>query len=290
MRARKGSHQLVYTHRGYDPDHAAVEGSIALAVEEQPADFDVAVTPARVCPHGGIYRNGLPVCGECFQQPHSGYTPEDSWNVFVMSLYDVCQRVARSTKHYTKKIELRDRVQHCILALLQPQTLKSLQRARNPYHLAYDIADKRLIDLERNKVFRHEFNTDFDPETNSELEKPSRSEREEKEYAIRHGAIRVFPGVKLLWTAHHIDRLMRLVAEAMDALPREPFSYSTAVSLHTGFWGEQMSWPELARHMSQTRGRPVSVKQVRLAVETSLATMRRHLLRNLTPDMRSLGL
>jgi hypothetical protein len=304
--ARRGSYRKVYAPRG---DDAEIEEHAPLVVvEAPPKNVDVPSKPVKLCPHGGEYFNDIPRCGLCFKQPNSGLTADQSFAAFLSSMYDVCKRTAWRENHRNfKAISWEDKVHHAFAVLSEPKNMLKIMNAQNPLGLAYSMANFRLIDLERKKVYWKEWSASslkFPSEDGEGESLGSNTARLEKIDALtdvqralqdaldKSECVRVFPGATLLWTRENIFRLINLAKEAMSKLPKEPFNHSMLISLRSnaygsGRWGRNRtwSWPELAKWARDSQGRNVTEKMVRYAFERSTAEVRLHIMKFLTPDL-----
>lgn len=305
MRAsRRGS--FVYTERG---PSARLEKpripvtfyeSLPADVQQPTRDANLPIRLEKPCPHGGIFINGIPRCGLCFQQKSDG-SPEESFDLFIMSLYGVCEKVAKKHWQWAGSISLQDRWHHMICALLEPKNLRQLLAAKKPENLAYSIAQRRLIDLQRSPVYWKEWNVSQLNFENQSLDnddnKVSNEERLDnlnarsnlsQEWAQEcYERARIFPGVNLLWTQENLQRLRIVLDEAQRRLPTYPFSASMAIKLHIGFYPEtgKYTFEDVARWASEG-GKIVTPRQARYAIQNGLNDMKRHLLRTLVPDFK----
>jgi hypothetical protein len=301
---RRGS--FVYTERG--PSACLEKPRIPVTFDEslpadvqQPArDANLPIPLEKPCPHGGIFINGVPRCGLCFQQKGGG-SPEESFNLFVMSLYGVCEKAAKKHWQWAGSIPLQDRWHHMICALLEPKNLRQLLTAKKPEALAYSIAQRRLIDLERSPVYWKEWNVsqlkfgnrypdgDGNEATDEEcLDTIVVEKKLSQEWAQEcYERARILPGVNLLWTQENLQRLRITLDEAQRRLPTYPFSVSMAIKLHIGFFPEtgKYTFEDVARWASEG-GKIITPRQARYAIQNGLDDMKRHLLQTLVPDFK----
>jgi hypothetical protein len=250
-----------------------------------------------MCPHDGQYFKGIPMCGTCLHDSSGKYGESDVALAFGKQLDDICKMVAFRGHHREfKAIPASDRKSICFMAIWK--NLLTIFKARNPFGLAYTIADRALTAEERKSHYWKEWRVDdlklklSGPEADqprSEDEKLSylRQESSEWDEGSEDESVRIFPGAKLLWTKNNVKRLMDLAAEAMGKLPSWPFSHAEAIKLRSGFnGGAEIPWSALVKHFDDSRnGRPVTERQVRYAVQQGLSAIRDHILGRLTPDL-----
>jgi hypothetical protein len=304
MRARKGGHRYVYADPGTDFEREALEDSLSLTPKEPVID-DAPVVPEKLCPHDGVYFNDVPRCGFCFQEASNGLTPEDSFNAFQLSLYDICKRAAYLHSSF-QSIPWKDKVQHAFSVLIEPKNMLKLLKARNPHGLAYRMANYRLDDLIKRPVYWREWavsklkfpeagdaegGEDFSTNTArfDALTAPSETDYVLESKLLDGESVRRFPGVELIWTPANIRRLMDLVNEAMKRLPTTPFSMPVLIKLRAGCMegcgNDPWTWEEAANFLSPGGGKKVTVDQVRYAFATGTALIRRHIMRSLIPGL-----
>lgn len=152
--ARKGSHKKVYTSRGHEAD---LEDRTPMDVEEPPKNAAIPVAPKRVCPHGGVYEDDVPMCGHCFRQPDNGLTPDQSFQAFMLSILDCCKRVCWTSSHHDfRNMSYVQKFSYAFDVVTSPKNLLKLldPKTRNPLGVAYTMAHRRLIDLYRSPEFR----------------------------------------------------------------------------------------------------------------------------------------
>lgn len=152
--ARRGPYRKVYARRGPD---AELEDNIPMSVEKPPKVTEIPSKPRKLCPHGGFYENDVPMCGECFRQPNSGLSPDQAFAAFLSSIRDVCKRVVWKSNHRDFRNMSRDeKVRFAFDTITSPKNLLKLldKKTKNPYGLAYTMADRRLLDLYRSREFR----------------------------------------------------------------------------------------------------------------------------------------
>jgi hypothetical protein len=312
--ARRGSHRKIYATRGYE---AEIKETTPFGVEEKPPkDTAVPVPAVEVCQHGGEIVNGIPRCGNCFKQPNSDFTAEESFVVFLDSLMDVCKRVVCKENHRDYRFMSKEqKIAHCFGAITDAKHLLKIFKADKPNGMAYTIADRRLMDWYRSKAYkdeqraghlcvsqltfpdgRWEWGGGLDTDS-ARLEyidtKKQAAEAALDRALFERESYRYFPGVTLLWTEENIRRLMNLVSEAMSKLPHGDFSWSILIKLRSeafggssrGFNGKPQTWPELAEWASDCQGKKVSEKAVRYAFEKGTALIRAHILKHLTPTL-----
>jgi hypothetical protein len=293
MRAKHKS-GFVYTTRGHDPEMERLRDSAALTVA--PSTPRVATLADHyVCPHGGQYFKGIPMCGACLHDSSGKYSESDKALAFAKHLDDICTMVAFKEHHrYFKAIPVNDRKSICFTAIWK-NLVQIFKANKNPFGMAYTIADRALTAEERKLCYWREWRVDDmnfsktkadDDQPLSEDEKLSYLKQEVDE-GFEDESVRIFPDAKLLWTRGSIDKLMSLADEAMSKLPSWPFSHAEAIRLRSGFTGgREIPWPALAKHFDDTRyGRPVTERQIRYAVQNGLLEIRIHILRRLTPDL-----
>lgn len=280
-----------YTERGpgAQPDKSHIPMVIELPADRiadvSERDSALPVVPEKVCPHGGIYIDNIPRCGECFQK--RGGTPEESWNLFLMSLYDVCRRIAWKHKDWEKSIPFGDRVHHTFVTLFSPDNMLRLMKARDPLALAHKIAERRMIDLQRKPVYWKEWKVSqlnsFDVDKGTD---DRRSDFSEECYEN----VRCFPGVKLFWDDTNLNKIRVALRDIESRLPTYPFSVSLAIKLHIGYWPEtgKYSFEEVAAWASEQNGngKTITAKQARYAIEKALEQMKLELQRLFIPVLK----
>jgi|GEM_PF-6220950 len=305
MRAKKGN-SYVFTEPGINRLIESSEDSPALELKEPFKSSGPPAPPEKLCPHGGVYFNDIPQCGLCFRQAGSGLSPEQEMQAFLISIYRMIQRLVKEERHWSfRAISQKDKIQYAFSVLIEPKNLPMIQQARNPHGRAWDIADKRLLDLYRKPVYWNEWSVsqlkfpeeggeegDKDSfETNGQrlqqIEAPSITDFALEDKIIGDDSVRYFPGVKLLWTRKNVQRLIDLAREGMNFLPERPLPVSDIIEMRAGsskkFGAAPWTWEEIANFYSPAGGRQVSVRQVSYAFSTGAASVRRHILRSLTP-------
>ena len=161
--ARRGSYRKVYADRG----PGAVEdyeNTIPMLVEKD-AGNPTQSLPQRVCPHKGVYnKDGVPMCGFCFQEPNNGLTPEQSFAAFTESLWVVCKQVCWRPCHLNRPglkevLTYEEKVKIAFDAITSPKVLMKLldKSTRNPLALANTIAHRRLLDHYRTPEYRQRY-------------------------------------------------------------------------------------------------------------------------------------
>jgi len=278
------------------------------AALEKPLDSPVTVSSSTplvaalvdgpVCPHGGmIDANDVPHCGFCLG---IGATVEESFDAFLISLYDVAKRVARNVgvgdKH---KMGFKDRFSEIFNAiLLNPKNLRSIAEANNPMAKAFTIAKRRLNNVYTRDPF---FETSQMSKTEAKEEPSAADIRRRRDLASlndpRSGNtneylddddadVPIFPGFEKLWTPQHIRSLINLMNEALDKLERQPIGVAMLIKLRHGAVDIGLpvalsfgaTWQELVEHVEESTGRVVTVDQVRYAVAKGEEAIRAHIL------------
>jgi hypothetical protein len=297
MRAKHKS-GFVYTTRGHDPEMERLRDSAALTVA--PSTPRVAtLADRRVCPHDGDYVDGYPRCGFCLGNPRNATTAEESFAAFLLSLHDVAKKAAWSIiytgRNESKRLTYEDGVSECFMLLLNPKNLKTIAAARRPLAMATTIAQRRLKNVYRDPYYQQTipvgWTTARDPETaellnnTDKLDYFTHLDREVSgDYIQQPDNIRLFPGFALLWTPENIRRLLNLMNEALDKLPKYPYSHSMLIKLRHGTFGdEEYTWSELAKSATDSSGKNITTDQVRYAVATGEDEIRAHILKSLEP-------
>jgi hypothetical protein len=255
----------------------------------------VTLEDRKICPHGAAFIHDIPRCGFCLGE-RSGTTADESFDLFMKSLYDVAKRVAHMSKFDSavgkdSKMGYKDRLSECLALLLNPKNLQKIAEAKVPMAMATTIAKRRL-----NNVYRDPFYSQttalsqFDKRDNdgkllSEEDKfndiygeafeegrYSSSSREDN--VIDDLTETTFPGFALLWTRENIRRLTILMNEGLDRLERRPYSHALMIKMRYGIiGGGDYTWGELAKHASSSCGKNITTDQVRYAVEMGKASI-----------------
>jgi hypothetical protein len=260
------------------------------------------ITPGKVCPHGGVYLNDTPRCGICFKQ-QGGCTPEDSFQLFLMSLYDVCHQIALKHHDWEKSIPREDRIHHTFVTLFgNPNSMRRIMNADNPLGMAHSIAGKRMIDLQRKPIYWKEWSVSqlnfgskqpdgdgddvIDNEGRLDIVRGAGYDDWYSEVQERH---LVFPGVKLLWDNANLNRVRVALRNIESRLPKYPFDVAMALKLHIGYWPETGNYyfAEVAKWASENEHnlnrRVITARQAQYAIKKACAKMKADLVRLLTP-------
>jgi hypothetical protein len=241
------------------------------------------------------------MCGTCLYDPTGKFSESDQALAFVKQLDDICTMIAHKSAHreFERRIPLRERKNICFAGIWT--NLFKIFKARNPFGLAHTIADRALCNEERKKYNWNDLQTleppsednydgKKDEDANTALEDLSHKD-DRRRWRAEDNGVRVFPGVKLLWTHKNIKRFMELAREAMKKLPSWPFSHALAIEYRCGLHGgpgrgREVPWHVIAEILNDAEnGRPVTERQVRYAVTQSLSKVRDHILSHLTPDL-----
>jgi hypothetical protein len=238
--------------------------------------------PQEECEHGGLIINGVARCGHCAGQGDS----VEAFDVFLLSLYDICGRIA--WKMYFHSIPYGDRKHQAFLSILD--NLKIILGAKNPYAMAFTVAERSITDMTRNAVYWKEWPV-------SQLSVGSGAgirEARIEDFADLRMAVDIegepiqpglqkFPGAHLLWKPLHLHRLERMLDDAMRQLPRK---HVLIMKAHFGFFEEcgSLTLEECTKLNGMTKD------QVRYAIEQALESLRKSMgvvAENLIAEARS---
>lgn len=308
MRANRHGRHAVYTERGPGAtarsDRPLVTVELPVAPEIPARDAALPVPLEKLCPHGGTIIDDLPRCGLCFEAKGAAATPEESYKLFQLSLYELCRKVA--AKHDFRGIPFWDRAHGIFILLMEPRNLRAIRKAKSRFGMAWKIANDRMTDMKRAPYHWKEWSVsqlnfgDMDDDVrldliNQDTPDRRRNSGDSDTYSVggAHGIetsfgpppeeIRYFPGVNLVWTESNFDKLKILLAEALDKLARYPFDLSIAIKFKVGFYTEKMTTEEIAEWASDARGVKITPRQVSYAIDKGLLQMRAHLESSFAP-------
>jgi hypothetical protein len=126
----------------------AIRRAAATEAIHQVPKSDRQIASADRCPHGGEIHNDVPYCGICC---HVG-DDVAGFELFQYSLYDLCFRVAK--KVWSGSVLIKDRQHDAYLVILQ--NIKNVMPARNPYAMAWTIAERHLINMTKRAMNQNE--------------------------------------------------------------------------------------------------------------------------------------
>jgi hypothetical protein len=276
--------------------------------------------PELVCPHSGIFIGGTLICVECLCEriPDKAQRAEEEQRLFGVAVLAICKQAAFKNK--LASIPVEDCLMTAALELIRPQNQKKILAAetKNPGGLAYTIATRAIQKLYRRKsvadlsvgqmnfgsgdedfsvssrldylhgIRRFGTNQDIggtpDSSTGVASDSVLVSEEQIEWAACCYQRVRVFPGIKLLWTDENLKRLRVVLDEAKAILPTKPFSVWLIIDMKIGFSQgmTQYTWEEIAKQVSSS-WKPVTERQVRYAYDQGLAAMKAHLISKLLP-------
>ncbi len=276
--------------------------------------------PELVCPHSGIFIGGTLICAECLHEriPDKEQRAEEEQRLLGIAVLAICKQAAFRNKLSSVLVE--DCLMTAVLELIRPQNQRKIlaAEAKNPGGLAYTIASRAIQKLYRRKsvadlsvgqmnfgsgdedfsvssrldylhgISRFGTNQDSggtsDSSTGVAGDSVLVSEEQIEWAAYCYERVRVFPGIKLLWTDENLKRLRIVLDEAKAILPTKPFSVWLIIDMKIGFSQgmTQYTWEEIAKQVSSS-WKPVTERQVRYAYDQGLAVMKAHLISKLLP-------
>jgi len=134
MRAKRRGTSYVYTEPGpgaFDAPGKTTPVSIETIPVTTPKDVihnpPSAVTPERVCPHGGLYFHEMPVCGEC----NSNVENE---NLFGLAVLHIARKTAHKIRVSSTTFDFNDVLMVSATALVENR--KRILLAKNPSAMA----------------------------------------------------------------------------------------------------------------------------------------------------------
>jgi DNA-directed RNA polymerase specialized sigma24 family protein len=215
--------------------------------------------PQERCIHKGAIVDGVIYCGHC-AVTGAGVDP---WDLFVLSFDDVCERIARSIDF--ESIPYEDRKQHAFLTILE--NMKIIIGARNPYGMAFKIAQCNVRDMTRKACYWHEW-----PVSQLTITRETDAGQKAREARIEDFAdkmqLQYFPGVRLLWKPKWLHPLEGLLDDAFGELSS---TEQMVIKTYYGFYEEcgPLTQEECAKVYNMSRD------QVRYAIEKAVKTMRK---------------
>src|ERR1700722_8272106 len=277
MRAQRRG-RLIYTETGPGARKAKPTKSpnpqIGLPVRIEPAAVKQSLPrpPESLCPHGGIYLSGLPICQKCRGQ-------EDK-DLIGIAMLKACYRAAKQIKVLSSTLD--DCAMTAMIELSDPRNEKKILTARSPDAMAMMIAKRAIMKLFRQRSVKAlpagQFSfPDKGMTINTRLEwldahtgegivaKTTRIDEEFSEECLDR--IKTIPGVDLLWTSENIQWVRNTIDEARASLPTKPFSYWLVIDMALGLspdMDDEMSWDDIARTLSSS-GRVVEEWEVQAA-------------------------
>jgi len=319
MRANRHGKGYVYTERG--PDVFRKEPPRPFIVKPDDENVPSVSTPSSVvlsppqpepiCPHNGIYFGGVAICGECLRDRRGKGVDEkqlaqETENLFGLAVLHTCNRVAR--KNLVRSVPLDDCVMTAALALVNPKSKKQILTAKNPEAMAYTIAKRAIQKLYRGGKSVKSLAVSQIAVANDEgqdlsvsdaiglLAEPQWQKGDRAAFnsvkmtrkvydawAERcYERVRVFPGIKLLWTDENLNRLRMVLDEAKKLLPTRPFSHWIVISMKIGYDMPAHTWSQIAEQVSPSWKR-LTERQVQYAYNEGLKMMKTHLLSKLLP-------
>ena len=273
----------VYAPRGFDPDYEAVRGSSAK----------MAGTPmGEVCPHGGRYFKGVPMCGTCLND--GTHSDVEQTLALLKQLDDICKMVAFRSKHRAHELVLSaaDRKNICFMAIWKNLLIISKTSTRSPLALAYSIADRALGNEEKKAVYRRNIQPEIGKDSEGEQQEQDSDGKLEKlalreDENFREESVLIFPDAKLVWNLRTSKIFLQLAEEAMKKLPSWPFSTAEAIKWRCGFYGgDEIPWSNITQHFNDPAcGRLVTDRQVSYAVTKGILIIKNYIMERLTPDL-----
>jgi RNA polymerase sigma factor (sigma-70 family) len=189
----------------------------------------------------------------------------DPWDLFVLSFDDVCERIARSIDF--ESIPYEDRKQHAFLTILE--NMKIIVGARNPYSMAFKIAQCSVRDMTRKACYWHEWPVSQLSVTSGERATGRADVREARiEDFTDKMQLQYFPGVRQLWKPRWLHRLEALLDNALGHLSP---TQQMVIKTYYGFYEEcgPLTQEECAKVYDMSRD------QVRDAIGDAVKSMRK---------------
>ena len=227
--------------------------------------------PQERCIHKGAIVDGIIYCGHC-AVTGAGVDP---WDLFVLSFDDVCERIARSIDF--ESIPYEDRKQHAFLTILE--NMKIIVGARNPYGMAFKIAQCSVQDMARKACYWREWPVSQLSVTSgkranglAEVRDARIEDFTDKNMAVNVEAqpiqLQYFPGVRQLWKPRWLHRLETLLDDALGQLS---LAEQMVIKTYYGFYEEcgPLTQEECAKVYDMSRD------QVRYAIGHAVKSMRK---------------